>query len=70
MITRLLNAQPWRFKPGAIVFVRGWPANTTGKVTAHLYGRGLPHYLIVDDAGHEWRVAQVELSSKPIDAET
>jgi hypothetical protein len=66
MNTRLLNYKPWRFEPGDLVYVRQWPTEEAAKVTACLTGRAFPHYLVVDSVGIEWRVAQIELSSKPI----
>jgi hypothetical protein len=69
MNTRVLNEQPWRFNPGRLVYVRGWPADERGKVTAWIQNRAFPHYLVVDSVGIEWQVAQIELSSKPIPQE-
>jgi hydrogenase maturation factor len=66
MNTRLLNSQPWRFIPGDTVFVRGWPVDEAATVLTQLSNRTFPHYLVADSAGIEWRVAQLQLSSKPI----
>lgn len=64
---RKLNAQPWRFKPGAIAYVRGWPAEKTALVTDRAaVAAAFPHYLVVDLNGKEWCIAQVELSKHPI----
>lgn len=66
MNVRLLNSQPWRFIPGDTVFVRGWAPDATGFVTDQCPGRGFPHYLVVDANGAEWRISQLELSTRPI----
>jgi len=66
MSTRALNAQPWRFKPGDLVFVRGWPADETAMVTAQIETGVFPEYLVVDSVGAEWHVAQIKLSSRTI----
>lgn len=57
---------PWRFAPGDLVYVRGWPMYETAKVTAWIQNRAFPHYLVVDYVGIEWLIAQIDLSSKPI----
>ena len=61
-----MNTQAWRFNPGDVAYVRGWPSDETAKVTAWIQKHPFPHYLVVDSVGIEWKVAQVELSSKPI----
>jgi hypothetical protein len=61
-----LKENPYRFRPGQKVYARGWPTEQPAIVTTQLQHRGFPHYLLVDDDGHEWQIAQVELSSKPI----
>ena len=68
MNARFLNSQPWRFEPGASVYVRGWPADETGRIICGVQptSSGFPHYLVVDSGGMEWRIAQLHLSSKPI----
>jgi hypothetical protein len=71
MNIRLLNRQPWRFKPGAHVYVRGWAPDATGLVTDLLLAGTndlgcFPHYLVVDEAGVEWQISQLQLSSRPI----
>lgn len=66
MNTRLLNAQPYRFNAGDHAYVRGWPQDQSVVVTLRATGLPLPHYFVVDDQGHEWLIAQVELSSKLI----
>lgn len=69
MNIRLLNFQPWRFNPGAHVYVRGWPADTTGLVTEQCRSTGFPHYLVVDGDGAEWCISQLQLSTRPITME-
>lgn len=68
MNTRILNEQPWRFDPGATVYVRGWPADETGKVVSGIQPTrsGWPHYLVIDYVGIEWQICQLDLSTKPI----
>jgi hypothetical protein len=65
---RVLNAQPWRFSPGDHVYVRSWPQDQTVLITgraSHVF----PHYFVVDSEGHEWLIAQLEMSTTPIDHE-
>ena len=63
----------FRFKLGKRAYVRGWinsePVIITRRLL-HLSTVGIyaPHYLCADAGGKEWRIAQLELSSKPIDA--
>jgi hypothetical protein len=67
MNTRVLNAQPWRFEPGDHVYVRGWPSEDRAVVTALIPTRqGFPSYLIVDESGDEWHMAQLFLSRSPL----
>lgn len=66
MRTRELNAQPWRFKTGRQVYVRGWAQDQNVVITATVRSRAFPHYLVVDGLGREWLIAQLHLSSKPI----
>jgi hypothetical protein len=67
MMIRLLNAQPWRFKPGDSLYVRGWPENHTVKVVDWCPIEGcLPHYLVMDQLGAEWRLPQIHLSRRPL----
>lgn len=62
------EANPLRFSPGDHVFVRGWPQNQTGVVTAAVLNRAFPHWYLVDEDGQEWLISQLELSSRPIDS--
>jgi hypothetical protein len=65
----------WAFNVGQAVYVRGWPAQATAIVTALCdsksednWGRivSVPAYLVVDDTGDEWLIAQMRLSSTTI----
>jgi hypothetical protein len=62
----------FRFKLGKRAYVRGWinsePVIITRRLL-HLSTVGIfaPHYLCTDAEGKEWRIAQLELSSKAID---
>lgn len=62
----LLNHQPWRFEPGDYVYVRSWPQDERAVVLCQLAAHSWPHYLVMDSVGIEWRVSQLELSSRPI----
>lgn len=62
---RILNAQPWRFTPGDVAHVRGWPEGSTVEILEQLPGRW-PHYLAVDLHGNTWRLPQIHLSRSPI----
>lgn len=66
--TLLLNVQPWRFQPGEKAYVRGWPQDYATTVREQLYGCGVPHYLLEDHLGGQWKISQLELSSCPIPA--
>jgi hypothetical protein len=65
----------WAFNVGQAVYVRGWPAHSTAVITAlcdtkseDRWGRivSVPAYLVVDDTGDEWLIAQMRLSSTAI----
>lgn len=64
--TVLLNAQPWRFQPGDVAYVRGWSQDYATTVRKQLHGCGVPHYLVEDHHGNQWKISQLELSSCPI----
>jgi hypothetical protein len=64
----VLNAQPWRFMPGDSVFIRGWGPLQSAVVLCQLEAYAWPHYLVADEDGNEWRISQLELSSRPLDA--
>jgi hypothetical protein len=51
-----------RFKPGDEVYCRQW--SDAGKVTG-VAGGLVPSYWVVDPDGHEWKIAQILLRSKP-----
>ena len=63
----------FRFKLGKRAYVRGWinsePVIITRRLL-HLSTVGIfsPHYLCAYAEGKEWRIAQLELSSKPVEA--
>jgi hypothetical protein len=65
----------WQFNVGQTVYARGWPSQATAKITAlrdikaeDKWGRTVfvPAYLVVDDTGDEWLLAQMLLSSTTI----
>ena len=64
-----MNRSLFQFVPGDHVYVRGWSQDQTVIVTMTLQHCGFPHYLVVDDDGDEWQIAQIELSWKPIPSE-
>jgi hypothetical protein len=64
----VLKAQPWRFMPGDHAFVRGWYPQHQVVVLCQLEAYAWPHYLVADADGAEWRISQLELSSRPLDA--
>ena len=65
---RTLNAQPWRFTPGDVAHVRGWPEGSTVEILEQLPKQRwtFPHYLAVDLHGNTWRVPQIHLSHSPL----
>ena len=67
MIHELLNADPWRFAAGDVVYIAGHE-QLPAKVTA-AFGHGRlnwPHYLVVDHQGHEWTLPQQCLARSPL----
>lgn len=67
MNVRLLNSQPWRFNPGDLAYVRGWPQQHPVQVLEYDPQPGcLPHYLVIDCMGAEWRLPQIHLSRRPV----
>lgn len=62
-----LSAQPWRFMPGKQAYVRGWDQDQTVLVLCQLESHAWPHYMVVDARGDEWRISQLDLSSRPIE---
>lgn len=58
----------FRFRVGHYAYVRGWigePVKITQRLL-HLSAAGVfaPHYLAMDDQGRQWRLSQLELSTK------
>jgi hypothetical protein len=62
-LTATLTERRQRFHPGDEVYCRQW--SKAGKVTGTAGGL-FPSYWVVDPDGHEWKIAQILLSSKPI----
>jgi hypothetical protein len=67
----------WAFNVGQTVYVHGWPSQETGIITAlrdikteDNWGRkvSVPAYLVVDQDGTEWTIAQMRLSTSTIPA--
>jgi hypothetical protein len=66
----------WRYNVGQTIYVRSWPKNATAVITAlrninmqdSERGRtiSVPAYLVVDDTGNEWLLADMLLSSTTI----
>jgi hypothetical protein len=59
----------WRLQPGQQAFVRGWPQGETVLILAQLEFIDWPHYIVADSNGAEWRISQLQLSSRPIPAD-
>ena len=67
MILELLNANPWRFAAGDVVYIAGHEQQPAKVTAAFGHGRiSWPHYLVVDHQGHEWTVPQQCLARLPI----
>lgn len=64
-LVRRLNEQPWRFKPDDRVYVRGWHPERVVTISHRALGV-FPAYFCIDDLGATWRIAQIELSRRPI----
>lgn len=66
--TAILKERPWRFNPGDVAYVAGWPVDATVLITAATAGGdyGFPHYLAVDNDGNEWKLPQIHLSKTPL----
>jgi hypothetical protein len=56
----------WRFQPGDTCYVRGWGVDETVMILCQLLNYRWPHYIVLDTAGHEWRIRQLDLSSRRI----
>jgi hypothetical protein len=74
-MTTTTKRRHWRYNVGQTVYVRSWPSQATAKITAlrdikaeDKWGRvvSVPAYLVVDDTGDEWLLAQMLLSSTTI----
>ena len=62
---QMFAANPWRFKKGDSVWVRGWgqdPDQPSGKILKQVVGMPFPHYLVRDFLGGLWQISQLELS--------
>jgi hypothetical protein len=74
-MTTTTKRRHWQFNVGQNVYVRSWPSQATAKITAlrdikteDKWGRvvSVPAYLVVDETGDEWLLAQMLLSSTTI----
>lgn len=63
---RIKTCHIWRFKTGQHAYVRGWAQDQNVVITSLVRNCAFPHYLVVDGLGREWRIAQLNLSTKPI----
>jgi len=62
-----LNANPFRFQRGEIVYLAGHPQFEATITAAFGHGRlAWPHYLVMDYQGDEWTMPQQLLSRSPI----
>ena len=67
MILEILNANPWRFAAGDVVYIAGHEQLPAKVTLAFCHGRlSWPHYLVVDHQGHEWTVPQQCLARLPV----
>ena len=67
MILELLNANPWRFAVGDVVYIAGHEQEPAKVTAAFGHGRSSwPHYLVMDYQGHEWTVPQQCLARLPV----
>ena len=67
MILELLNANPWRFAVGDVVYIAGHEQQPAKVTAAFGHGRSSwPHYLVMDYQGHEWTVPQQCLARLPV----
>lgn len=63
---QLLKAQPWRFVPGDVAYVRGWNQSVTVTIVSQLQSLRWPHYLAEDYDGNLWQLPQIHLSHSAI----
>jgi hypothetical protein len=61
-----IPSNTWCFQPGEHAYVRGWPQTETALILAQCEFLNWPHYIVSDWNGDEWRISQLELSSRPI----
>lgn len=67
MILKLLNANPWRFAAGDVVYIAGHNQLPAKVTLAFGHGRlSWPHYLVVDYQGHELTMPQQCLARLPV----
>ena len=67
MILELLNADPWRFAAGDVVYIAGHEQEPAKVTAAFGHGRSSwPHYLVVDHQMQEWTVPQQCLARLPV----
>jgi len=64
--TRTRPTRLWKFNPGDWVYVRGWSQHQPAIVVARLENHSWPHYIVGDYDGNQYRISQLQLSSKPI----
>lgn len=58
---------PWQFELGQAVYVKDHPYETVFAVLGGELWMGFPHYVLLDNAGKTWRVAQIQCSSKSLE---
>lgn len=61
----------FRFKPGDLVYPRGWDRAAMvveGFLHTPEHGPPCPHYIVADRAHRQWRISQLELSGRPVEA--
>ena len=67
MILEHLNANPWRFDAGDVVYIAGHEQQPAKVTAAFGHGRSSwPHYLVMDYQGHEWTLPQQCLARLPL----
>lgn len=61
---------PWRFRPGATLYVRGWsqdqPVVVESRAEIESLRQMVPHYHCRDYEGGTWLLSQLQLSTTPI----
>lgn len=71
VIGKILSLRdPWRFQPGAKLYVRGWsqdqPVTVKSRATMDDLRQMVPHYHCLDCQGGTWLLSQLCLSTNPI----